>query len=427
MEALKKFDVYGLKMKYFIPVAAITLFAVYGGYLPGDMGGTVAVLFVIAGFLFSVGKAIPVLNKFGAPVLLPLFGGALMSYFNLLPENTHAQIASWVGGWQNLFVGAVLVGSMMMVNRKILLKSVTRFIPAILAGHLVALVLVGIASAVTGMGVRNGLFQVAVPILSGGVSGPSAVLGPMYTEISGQDYTSWTGLMVCYDNIANVLAIVSSGMLARFCLSREGLAGHGNILIGQEKMVEDDQKDRPNTSNNYNRLGTGALLCSAYMVAGAIISKIVPINIHAIAWAIVLCIISKGLGILPQELEDDCVYWNQFIMKNFLAPLVFAIGVRYLDLAALAEYFTPLALLMIALTLFGATAGSMIVGRLVGLYPLETGLSAGLCSCNSGGSGDIACLSAADCMAVLPFASIATRIGGGLMLIWASLLFPYFV
>lgn len=66
----------------------------------------------------------------------------------------------------------------------------------------------------------------------------------------------------------------------------------------------------------------------------------------------------------------------------------------------------------------------MVVGRLVGLFPLEIGLSAGLCSCNSGGSGDIACLSAADRMGLLPFASIATRIGGGLMLIWGSLLFP---
>lgn len=427
MEKLKKFRVYGLPLHFFIPVAAIVLIAVYSGWLQDDMNGTLAVLFVIAGFLFNLGKEIPVLNKFGAPVLLPLFGGAFMSFFNLLPEGVYDQVKSWVGGWQNLFVGAVLVGSIMLVNRKVLLRTVARFIPAILAGHLLALVLVGLISSLTGMGARDGIFQVCVPILSGGVSGPSAVLGPMYTEISGQDLTSWTGLMVCYDNIANVLAIVSSAFLARFCKSRAGMSGNGQILIGQDKLLDGSEtKDRPNTNADYSRIASGALIAATFMVAGRIISKIVPINIHAVAWTIILCIIVKFIGFMPEELEDNTVYWNQFIVRNFLGPLVFAIGVRYLDLHALAEFFNPMALLMIVVTLVGATAGSMIVGKLVGLYPLETGLSAGLCSCNSGGSGDIACLSAADCMEVLPFASIATRIGGGLMLVWASLLFPLF-
>lgn len=428
MEKLKKFKVYGLSLPFFIPVAAIVLFAVYSGWIQDDMNGTLAVLFVIAGFLFNLGKEIPVLNKFGAPVLLPLFGGAFMSFFNLLPEGSYDMVTSWVGDWQNLFVGAVLVGSVMLVERKVLLKTVARFIPTILAGHLLAMVLVGVASSVTGMGIRDGLFQVCVPVLSGGVSGPSAVLGPMYTEIAGEDLNSWTGLMVCYDNIANVLAIISSGLLARFCMNKPGWAGHGKILVGQEKFMDNsgEKKERPNTNADYSRVASGALIAATFMVSGRIISKIVPLNIHAVAWTIILCIIVKFIGFMPEDLEDNTVYWNQFIVRNFLGPLVFAIGVRYLDLHALAEYFTPMALLMIVLTLVGATVGSMVMGKLLGLYPLETGLAAGLCSCNTGGSGDIACLSAANCMEILPFASISTRIGGGLMLVWASLLFPLF-
>lgn len=421
-ETLKKFEVYGLKAKYFFPLAAVVLLAVYMGWLPKDFGGTLGFLFLIGGFLFWLGKTIPVVSTyFGGACLLPIFAGAALNYFGMIPEPVFDQTKSWLQGMQNLFVGAVLVGSIMMIDRRVLLKSITKFIPAILGGHLLALVLVGAAAAVTGMNIGEAICYVAVPCLSGGVSGPSAVLGPMYSEMAGEDLTSLAGLMVCYDNIANVLAIVGSALLAKICAKRAGWSGNGYLLIGQENF--ETGESRPTSNANYNKLGTGAALCFAVMIMGNITSKIFT-QIHAVAWAIIIAIIIKCIGWFTDELTDCCIYWNQFILKNFLAPLVFAIGIVYLDFGALAEYFTPLALLMIVLTIVGATVGSMVIGRLVGLFPLEIGLSAGLCSCNSGGSGDIACLSAADRMGLLPFASIATRIGGGLMLVWASLLFP---
>ena len=55
-------------------------------------------------------------------------------------------------------------------------------------------------------------------------------------------------------------------------------------------------------------------------------------------------------------------------------------------------------------------------------YPLESSITAGLCTTNMGGTGDIAVLSAANRMELLPFAQIATRICGALVLIVASIL-----
>lgn len=421
-EALKKFEVCGLKAKYFFPLLIIAVVAMYLGWLPKDFSGTLGLLFLVGGLLFWLGKTIPIVNTyFGGACLLPIFVGAALNYWGLIPEGVFGQIQTWLQNWQNLFVGAILIGSIMMIDRRVLLKSITKFIPAILGGHLLALILVGLGALVTGMDLGEAICYVAVPCLSGGVAGPSAVLGPMYSEIAGEDLTSLAGLMVCYDNIANVLAIVGSALLAKICMKKAGWSGDGYLLIGQEKF--ETGESRPNSSANYNRLGTGAALCCTIMIAGTIVGKVLP-QIHSIAWAIVIAIIIKCLGWFGDEETDACIYWNQFMGKVFLAPLVFAIGIVYLDFGALIEYFTPLALLMIVLTIIGATVGSMVVGRLVGLFPLEIGLSAGLCSCNSGGSGDIACLSAADRMGLLPFASIATRIGGGLMLIWGSLLFP---
>ena len=66
--------------------------------------------------------------------------------------------------------------------------------------------------------------------------------------------------------------------------------------------------------------------------------------------------------------------------------------------------------------------GAAIVGKWVGFYPVEVGITAGLCMANMGGTGDVAVLSAADRMELMPFAQISSRLGGAIILIIGSLL-----
>ena len=66
--------------------------------------------------------------------------------------------------------------------------------------------------------------------------------------------------------------------------------------------------------------------------------------------------------------------------------------------------------------------GAAIVGKWVGFYPVEAGITAGLCMANMGGTGDVAVLSAADRMELMPFAQISSRLGGAIILILGSLL-----
>jgi Na+/citrate or Na+/malate symporter len=52
-----------------------------------------------------------------------------------------------------------------------------------------------------------------------------------------------------------------------------------------------------------------------------------------------------------------------------------------------------------------------VVGRLLGMYPIETAI-VNACHSGQGGTGDVAILTASNRMALMPFAQIATRIGG---------------
>lgn len=73
-------------------------------------------------------------------------------------------------------------------------------------------------------------------------------------------------------------------------------------------------------------------------------------------------------------------------------------------------------------TVLGAIVGSWVIGKLVGFYPIESAITAGLCMSNMGGSGDIATLGAANRMELMPFAQISSRIGGAIIIVIASIL-----
>ena len=64
------------------------------------------------------------------------------------------------------------------------------------------------------------------------------------------------------------------------------------------------------------------------------------------------------------------------------------------------------------------------VGRLVGMYPVEAAIVNATHS-GLGGTGDVAILTAANRMELMPFAQIATRIGGALTVMAALGVFAY--
>ena len=70
-------------------------------------------------------------------------------------------------------------------------------------------------------------------------------------------------------------------------------------------------------------------------------------------------------------------------------------------------------LITIVSTVATLMAVGFFVGRKLKMYPIETAI-VNACHSGQGGTGDVAILSAADRMTLMPFAQIATRIGGAI-------------
>lgn len=171
---------------------------------------------------------------------------------------------------------------------------------------------------------------------------------------------------------------------------------------------------------NIQRLGSGLFISCVILIAGNIMNKLLP-QLNFIAWATIIVIIVKATGMLDDKICESTDFWQVFIVKNFLPFLITGIGIASLDLSQVTTYFTISNLIIIIFGVAGSIVGSLIFGKVFGFYPIEAMIGIGANMGNLGGSGAIAVLSTTNRMHMMPFAVIANRIGGALMVVIISL------
>jgi Na+/citrate or Na+/malate symporter len=103
----------------------------------------------------------------------------------------------------------------------------------------------------------------------------------------------------------------------------------------------------------------------------------------------------------------------RFVQIGMTYPLLFAIGVSLTPWDKLMSAFTVANVVTIVATVFTLMATGAMVGSMIRMYPIETAI-VNACHSGQGGTGDVAILTAADRMQLMPFAQIATRIGGAI-------------
>ncbi|WP_124067651.1 2-hydroxycarboxylate transporter family protein [Clostridium sp. E02] len=416
----EKIKISGIPLPIYLLLTVVTTIAMIFKWLPSGMIGALLILMIFGGLFNVIGNHLPIVKTFlGGGAIVCIFASAALVYTKVIPEYVVENVSTFMGstGFLNFYIAALITGSILGMDRSLLLKAAVRFLPVALCAMSLAIVMVGIVGGLTGYGFVDAIMYIAIPMMGGGMGAGVVPLSGMYAEALHVDSAAVISRMIPASTLGNVMAIVGAGMLAKIGELKPGFTGNGMLMRNHTS----DLKEKKNSTVTLEELGIGLITAMFFFLLGGIINHFVS-SIHAYAWMIILVAVSKAVGIIPEKFEDSARQWSQFVMKNWTSALLVGIGISMIDLGAVAKAVTPMYLLLVFVVVASVSIGAAIGGYFVGFYPVESAITAGLCTTNMGGTGDIAVLSAAKRMELLPFSQIATRICGALILIVASLL-----
>ncbi|MDY4755204.1 MAG: 2-hydroxycarboxylate transporter family protein [Candidatus Faecousia sp.] len=438
------YKLFNLPWPVFAICSAVILLCAYLGWLPTGMAGCFAFMIVIGTVLNEIGERTPIINSYlGGGAIVIIFGSALLNYFNLLPTKTvDGESVSYVfkgittffkgdGAFLDFYIAALITGSILGMNRKLLMKAAARYFPAIFGGLILSFALCVGLGAITGFGAVKALLLIALPIMGGGMGAGATPLSKIFESTGTMSAADAISIMTPAVAIGNAISIVMAGIIVKIIKDKKwngngALMQAGSVDPKELEISPEMQKKRDDI--NVINLGIGLLVSCSFFIWGFILSGLwknyvsSTVTIHAYAWMIITVAICKIFNLIPEHIEIACYQWFQFIMKNLTTTLLVGIGLCYLNINTVIETFTLQYLLLCLVTCLGAFFGAAIVGKLVGFYPVESGLTAGLCMANMGGTGDVAVLSAANRMELMPFAQISSRLGGAIILLLGSLM-----
>jgi len=410
----------GLPVNIFLAAAAVVIAAMFMGRLPKGMIGAFASMMVIGAIMAFIGDRTPVVKDYlgGAPIVA-IFGTAFLVYYKIMPEATIENITTFMkgGGFLNFYIAALITGSILGMNSKLLVMAGARYAAPLIAGVITSFAFAGIVGGIMGYGWREGILHIAMPIMGGGMGAGAVPMSQIYSKFFGTDPAPILSILIPALALGNVFSIVAAGLLDKVGKARPELTGNGQLMQGFE--FQQDIEEVP----DIKLMGAGMLMSCAFFVLGGILNKFIP-AIHSYALMIISVALCKIAGIIPEEVEKGANQWYKFIARNLTMALLVGIGVAYTNLGDVINAISVQYIVLVAVVVFGAVVGSGFVGKLVGFNPVESAITAGLCMANMGGTGDVAVLSASNRMELMPFAQISSRLGGALILIIASILLP---
>ena len=418
------FKIFGMAWYVYAAVAGVALIAMFGDYLPSNTVGAFAILYTLGIALGWIGDRIPVWNTYiGGGSILAFLGSAYLVYIGIIPEATIETVKIFMDttDFLDLFIAVLITGSILSVNRKLLLKAFAGYLPAILAGIVGAILLGMVGGLLVGVEPARVATEYVLPIMGGGTGAGAIPMADIYANATGNDPAKWLSFGLSILTIANIIAIMAAGVLNKIGELSFGkaLTGNGELIRNAEDISALEGKEEVKVTQR--DIACGLILACAFYVAGNILSKVVQIpeftlfgstlkiDIHRFAWMVVLVAIANIAGVIPAELRVGANKLQGYFSKQFLLVIMCGVGIALTDLGELIAAFTFGNVLIAALIVVGAILGSGLVGWLVGFYPIETAITAGLCMANRGGSGDLAVLGAAKRMELISFAQISSR------------------
>lgn len=398
---------------YILLVALLAGFTATGTVKP-DITMVIAVMAVFAFTLGEIGKRAPIIRNIGGAAVVVTFVPSYLNYKGWIPGSSVEIVSDFFKSTNilYLFIAGVIVGSILSMDRKVLIKGFVKIFVPLAAGSIVAAI-VGISvGSLVGIGFRDTLYFIVAPIMAGGVGEGAVPLALGYSQVGFGDQGELLAKVMPAILVGNLTAIICSGLLNYLGKKRSHLTGFGKLQPGEvdDLLEETDTKHHGSLFSVQNVAAAGMVAVTLYL-AGQMAHELfgVPGPVTMLFLAVLL---KLAHGVTPRiQVGSKLVY--TFFLTAMAFPMLFAFGLVLTPWEKLMEGFAPANLITIVATVVALVTTGFFTSKLVRIHPVEGAIITATHS-GMGGAGDIAILTASDRMSLMPFAQIATRIGGGL-------------
>ena len=401
-----------IPLPVFIVMAALIAGFVATGKISSEISMAIMV-FSFFGFLCAeLGKRIPLLRNIGAAAIFATFIPSALVYYKVLPEPIIKMTTEFTksSNFLYLFIASIIVGSILSMNRKVLIKGFIKIFIPLAVGSIAAMIVGTLVGTALGLGTHHTFFYIVVPIMAGGVGEGAIPLSVGYGEILHRDQGELFATILPPVMLGSLTAILLSGMLNYVGKRYPKLTGEGRLQPDEDDEMDPHQEEITGHMDVTHIAAAGVTAVTLYVV-GIMCHRLFGLP-APVAMLFIAVIIKLTQAVSPQ-LQQGAFVVYKFFSTAVTYPLLFAIGVALTPWDKLMAAFTLPTLITIISTVATLMGTGFFVGHFLKMYPIETAII-NACHSGQGGTGDVAILTAADRMQLMPFAQIATRIGGGI-------------
>ncbi|WVD66947.1 2-hydroxycarboxylate transporter family protein [Orbus sturtevantii] len=399
----------------FFVIAGLLIFAevLYTGKLPPDIV-VMVVTCAFFGFLCGeFGKRLPIVGKMGAAAICATFIPSALVYYGLLPTPIIEATTKFYKDTHilYLYICCIIVGSIMSMDRRTLIQGFLRIFVPMACGEVVGM-LVGVGvGALLGLSPFETFFFLVLPIMAGGVGEGAIPLSIGYAAILGMEQGEALGRVLPIVMLGGLTGIICAGILNRLGKMYPHLTGNGKLMPSdgtEEKISLTAKTELP---NDVTVFASGVLLAAMLYMVGMIGHKLIGLP-APVGMLFAAVFVKLTHGVSPKILGGSQVVYK-FFQTSVTYPILFAVGVAITPWDKIVEAFTVVNIIVIACTVVSLVVTGFFVAKKLGMYPIDAAVIS-CCQSGQGGTGDVAILTAAERMELMPFAQIATRIGGAI-------------
>lgn len=386
------------------------------GKTPNDVCTMMAVL-AVGGFVCAeIGKRLPVIKHIGGGAIFATFIPSFLAFHQLVPAVIVQTVTDFTKdtNFLYLFIACIIVGSILSMDRTVLIRGFLKIFVPLAAGSVAAAIVGTSVGALLGLGARQTFFYVVIPIMGGGVGEGAIPLSVGYSEIlhlkQGEEFARILPPVM----FGSLTAILLSGALNFLGRKRPHLTGEGRIQPGEHDVLHPKQEEITGHLDVSHIAAGGSVAIALYLVGVA--AATLPSETFRMPAPVVMLFLAVAVKLamaVPPLVQQGAGVVYKFFRSAVTYPLLFAIGVAMTPWDKLMAALHPANLATIIATVITLMGTGYVVGKWVNLYPIEAAII-NACHSGQGGTGDVAILTAANRMQIMPFAQIATRIGGAI-------------